>query len=127
MKKVNWRAALLGVAGAMVAVVVLTAGAAGLMVKGTVDVEMMGYFAAGILVLSGLVGGFAAMTGGGGEADALIAAAGELVVLLGLNGVLNGGKMEGIAVTVLAVMGGCGAALLLRMNRRGRSRRRRRR
>lgn len=128
MMKPNWRAALLGIAGAMMAVVVLTAGAAGLMARGTVDVGYMGYFAAGILVLSGLVGGLAAMVGGGGEIDAALAAVGELVVLFGLNAVLNGGEMEGIGVTVLAVAGGCGAAVLLRMNRgSGRRRRRRRR
>lgn len=128
MMKPNWRAALLGVAGAMMAVVVLTAGAAGLMARGAVDVEYMGYFAAGILVLSGLVGGLAAVAGGGGELDVLLAAVGELVVLFGLNAVLNGGEMEGIGVTVLAVAGGCGAAVLLRMNRgKGRRRRRRRR
>ena len=126
MKKLNWRAVLLGAAGAMMAVVILTAGAAGLMARGVVDVGYMGYFAAGVLVLSGLVGGLAAMAGGGGEIDAALAAVGELVVLVGLNAVLNGGEMEGIGVTVLAVAGGCGAAVLLRMNR-GNCRRRRRR
>lgn len=128
MKKLSWRAALLGVAGAMMAVVVLTAGAAGLMVRGVADVGYMGYFAAGIMVLSGLAGGLAAMVGGGGEIDAALAAIGELVVLAGVNAVLNGGEMEGFGVTVLAVAGGCGAAVLLRMNRgsrRGRHRRRR--
>lgn len=128
MMKPNWRAALLGIAGAVMAVVVLTAGAAGLMARGVVDVAHMGYFAAGILVASGLVGGLTAVAGGGGEVDALLAAVGELVVLFGLNAVLNGGEMEGIGVTVLAVTGGCGAAVLLRMNRgNGRRRRRRRR
>lgn len=128
MKKPNWRAAALGIAGAMMTVVVLTAGAAGLMARGIVDVDQMGYFAAGILVLSGLVGGLAAMAGGGGEIDASLAMIGELVVLVGLNAVLNGGEMEGIMVTALAVAGGCGAAVLLRLNRgNGRRRRRRRR
>lgn len=125
--KPNWRAAALGCAAGMMTVIVMTAGAAGLMAKGVVDVERMGYFAAGILVLSGLVGGLSAMLGGGGEAEALISVIGELVVLTGLNVVLNGGEMEGIVVTVLAVGGGCGAAMLLRMNRRTGHRRRRRR
>lgn len=128
MKKVNWRAALLGLASGMMAVVVLTAVGAGAMAKGVVDVGYLGYFAAVILVLSGLTGGLSAMVGGGGEADALIAAVGELVVLVGLNAVLNGGEMEGFVVTALAVTGGCGAAVLLRLNRgSGRRRRRRRR
>lgn len=128
MKRLNWRAAALGCAAGLMAVVVLTAGAAGLMAKGAVGLERMGYFAAGILVASGLVGGLAALIGGGGELDALVSAVGELVVLVGINAVLNGGEMEGFAVTALAVTGGCGAAMLLRMNRRsGHGRRRRRR
>lgn len=128
MKKPNWRAALLGLASGMMAVVVLTAVGAGSMARGVVDVGYLGYFAAVILVLSGLTGGLAAMVGGGGEADALIAAAGELVVLVGLNAVLNGGEMEGFGVTALAVAAGSGAAVLLRLNRgSGRRRRRRRR
>lgn len=128
MNRLNWRPALLGAASGMMAVVVLTAGAAGLMAKGAVGVERMGYFAAGILVVSGLVSGLTALIGGGGELDALVSAVGELVVLIGLNAVLNGGEMEGILVTALAVTGGCGAAMLLRMNRRsGRRRPRRRR
>ena len=62
-----------------------------------------------------MIGILAAMLGGGEMPDAILAAGGELVVLLGLNGVLCGGEMEGTAVTILALAGGCGAALLLRM------------
>ena len=50
-----------------------------------------------------------------------------LVVLLALNGVLCGWKMEGAGVTVLALAGGCGAAMMLSMNRGHRRKRRRRR
>ena len=104
----------------------LTALGAGLMVRGIVSMEWMSYWAAGILVISSLVGGVAARLGGS-AADSAVAAAGELVVLLGLNGVLCGGQMEGLAVTALALAGGSGAAMLLGVNRgRGRKRRRRR-
>ena len=51
---------------------------------------------------------------------------GGIVVLFGLNGVLCGGEMEGVAVTVLALAGGCGAAVLLRLGKGGGRKRRRR-
>ena len=123
---IHWRAALLGLGISVVVLTALTALGAGLMVRGIVSMEWMAYWAAGILVISSLVGGVAARLGGS-AADSAVAAAGELVVLLGLNGVLCGGQMEGLAVTALALAGGSGAAMLLGVNRgRGRKRRRRR-
>ena len=122
---IRWRSALLGLGIAMVTMAALTALGAGLMVRGRVGPEWMGYWAALILVASALVGGLAARLGGT-AADSAVAAVGELVVLMGLNGVLCGGQMEGLAVTALALAGGSGAAMLLGLNR-GRGRRRRRR
>ena len=116
-RPIEWRAAALGAAAGMMTVVTVTAIGAGLMAKG----------AAGILLLSGAVCALAARLGGGGEVEGALSAGGELVVLTALNGVLCGWKMEGVAVTVLALAGGCGAAMLLTMNRgHGRKRRRRR-
>lgn len=126
--KIQWGAVLLGTSAGAVAMICLCAAAAGLMAKGAVGLDRMGLFAAGILVVSGLLGGLTALLGGGGPIDAALTAAGELVVLTALNAGLNGGKMEGIAVTILALAGGCGAALLLRIgkgSRRSRGRRRR--
>ena len=123
---IRWRSALLGLGIAMVTMAALTALGAGLMVRGLVGPEWMGYWAALILVTSALVGGLAARLGGT-AADSAVAAVGELVVLMGLNGVLCGGQMEGLAVTALALAGRSGAAMLLGLNRgRGRKRRRRR-
>ena len=117
---IHWRAALLGLGISVVVMTALTALGAGLMVRGIVSMEWMAYWAAGILVISSLVGGVAARLGGS-AADSAVAAAGELVVLLGLNGVLCGGQMEGLAVTALALAGGSGAAMLRGVNRgRGR-------
>lgn len=127
MKKwrVNWRSCLLGTAIGLLAMVCITAAAAAVMGNGTVDVETMPWWAAGILLAMGLTGGLTALLGGGSPADAALTAVGELVVLFGLNGVLCGGKMEGIWVTMLALGGGCGAAVLLRLGQ-GRGTRRRR-
>ena len=123
---IRWRSALLGLGIGMVTMAALTALGAGLMVRGLVGPEWMGYWAALILVTSALVGGLAARLGGT-AADSAVAAVGELVVLMGLNGVLSGGQMEGLVVTALALAGGSGAAMLLGLNRgRGRKRRRRR-
>ena len=125
---VYWRAALLGTGIGILTMVSACAGTAGLMAGGIVPLESMSLFAAGILIISGLAGGLAALLGGGSVCDAAISAVGEMVVLVGLNAVLSGGKMEGIGVTVLALAGGSGAALLLRMGKgSGRKRRRRRR
>lgn len=123
---VRWRAVLLGAGIGILAMVSACAGAAGLMAGGTVGPESMGLFAAGILVFSGMAAGLAALLGGGGAADVLLAALGVLVVLFGLNGLLSGGKVEGIAATMLALAGGSGAAILIRMGK-GTGRRRRRR
>ena len=124
---VRWQAVLLGTGIGIVAMVTACAAAAGLMAGGTVGVESMGLFAAGILVVSGLAGGLTALLGGGTAVDAALVALGELVVLFALNAVLSGGRMEGIGVTVLTLAGGSGAAVLLRLGKgRGRKRRRRR-
>ena len=126
-KAIEWRAAALGGAAGMMTVVTVTAIGAGLMAKGAVGLDSMSWWAAGILLLSGAVCALAARLGGGGEVEGALSAGGELVVLTALNGVLCGWKMEGVAVTVLALAGGCGAAMLLTMNRgHGRKRRRRR-
>ena len=123
---IHWRAALLGLGIGLVTMAALTALGAGLMVRGLVGPEWMGYWAALILLASALLGGLTARLGGT-AADSAVAAAGELVALMGLNGVLCGGQMEGLVVTALALAGGSGAAMLLGLNRgRGRKRRRRR-
>ena len=120
---VHWHAVLIGTGIGIVTMVSACVGAAGLMAAGTVGLESMGLFAAGILVASGLIGGLAAILAGGGTVDVALVALGVLVVLFGLNAVLNGGRMEGIGVTILALAGGSGAAILLRLGK-GRNRKR---
>ena len=124
---IRWQAVLLGLGVGMLTVVCGCAAGSALQVRGAVDLDTMGLWAAGITLGSGLLGSLAAMLGGGGGADALLATAGVLVVLFGLNGLLCGGKVEGAAVTALALAGGSGAAMLLRLGQgSGRKKRRRR-
>ena len=124
--KVNWRCVLLGTGMGVLSMVCITAAGAALMANGTVGMELLPHWAAGILVAMGIGGGLTALLGGGTPADAALTAAGELVVLFALNGAVGGGRMEGIGVTMLALGGGCGAAVLLRLGQgRGVKRRRR--
>jgi hypothetical protein len=126
-RSINWRAAALGGAAGMMTVVTITAIGAGLMAKGVVGLDSMSWWAVGIVLFSGMVCALAARLGGGGEVEGALAASGELVVLTALNGALCDWKMEGAGVTILALAGGCGAAMLLAMNRGHHKRRRRRR
>lgn len=126
-RPLQWRSAVLGGAAGMMTVVTVCAIGAGLMAKGVVRLDSMGWWSVGILLASGMVCTLAARLGGGGEVEGVLAAGGELVVLLALNGVLCGWKMEGVGVTILALAGGCGAAMLLGANRGNRRKRRRRR
>ena len=126
-RPIEWRTAVLGAAAGMMTVVTLCAVGAGLMAKGVVGLDSMAWWSVGILIGSGVVCVLAARLGGGGEVEGAIAAGGELVVLLVLNGVLCGWKMEGVGVTVLPLAGGCGAAMLLGVNRSSRRKRRRHR
>ena len=124
-RPVRWRGVLLGTGVGLVTMVTACAAGAGLMAKGVADSELLGYWAAGILVCAGLLGGLTALQGGGTILEAMLTAAGELVVLRALNLGLNGGQVEGLAVTILALGGGSGAAALLGQGR-GRKRRKRR-
>ena len=126
-RPVQWRAAALGGAAGMMTVVTVCAIGAGLMAKGVVGLGWMDLWSVGILLAGGMVCALAARLGGGGEVEGAMAAMGVLVVLTALNGVLCGWKMEGIGVTLLALGGGCGAAMLLGMNRGHRRKHRRRR
>lgn len=123
---IRWRGVLLGLGVGSLTMAVLTALGAWMMIRSISGPEWMGYWAAGVLVTAALVGGLAARMGGG-PVDSALVALGLLVVLVGLNLVLNGGEMEGFGVTCLALAGGSGAAMLLSVNRGGGQRRRRRR
>jgi len=124
--RLSWRAAALGTGMGLLTMICVCAAGAALLVGGAVEPERMGLLAAAALILTGAAGGLTALLGGGGPMDCLVTVLGELVVLIGLNAVLNGGQMEGFAVTALALAGGCGASLLLRLGKgRGRPRRKR--
>ena len=113
--RVRWRSVLLGIGMGTLILVCGSAAGAAMMAGGVVDVAHMGLLAAGILVLSAVLGGMTALLGQGSGMDAALTGLGELVVLMVLNLALCDGKMEGIGVTILVLAGGCGAAALLRV------------
>lgn len=115
--RISWRAVLLGSGMGLLSMICAAVAAAALMAGGAVGLDRMGLFAAGILVGCGMVGTLTALLGGGGAVDGALTALAVLVVLFGLNLLLNGGEMEGVAVTALALAGGCGAGLLLRLGK----------
>ncbi len=126
MMRWNVRAVLLGTGMGVLMMIVGAAVVAAGMVRGVLSLEAMSYWAAGLLVLGGAMGGLSALLGGGTAVDGGLTLAGMTVVLFALNAGLNGGQMEGIGYSVLALCGGGGAALLLKC-RKGRGRRTRRR
>lgn len=128
MKKWNiaWQPVLLGAGIGTLTMVCICAAAAGMMAKGVADPVHMNLWAAAILSVSGLAGALTARLSGGGQVETVLTGAGELVVLLALNGALNGGKVEGFFAAALALGGGCGAAMLLRPRGRRRPGSRRR-
>ena len=123
--RLNWRAVALGTGIGLLSMVCACAAGAALLAGGRVGMEQMGLLAAAVLLLSGAAGSLTALLSGGGPLDGAVTALIELVVLFGLNGVLNGGQVEGAAVTALVLGGGCGAAVLLRLGKGSGSRRRR--
>lgn len=124
--RLRWYPVALGTGIGLLTLVCTCAAGAALLAVGKVGPERMGLLSAAVLILTGASGCLMALLGGGGIAEGGLTALGELVVLFGLNGVLNGGQMEGVAVTALALSGGCGAVLLLRLGKGSGSTRRRR-
>lgn len=118
---VNWKAMIAGTGTALVTAVILCAGAAQLVSMGTVGEEWINYLAAGILLAASFVGGMTAA----GPWEAVAAGAGLWIVLLGINGIMCGFEVRGGGETLLAILGGSGAAALLRLRKQSsRSRRR---
>lgn len=123
--EVNWKRILLGSGGSFVMTLVLVGAFAGLMNQETLGVEWMNYAAVVILVTSGFLGA-AAVTAGGSILETVLAAVLYWVVLLGINALLYQCVLSGIWVTLLAIIGGWGSAILvlgLRSRRPGRRRR----
>ena len=105
----------IGAGGSMLATLVLTAMAANLMNRETVGEQSLDALTAGILVLSGAVGALIAwgVTGHHRLPVCTLSGAVYYLVLLGVNALLFDGAYHAVAVTAVAILGGCGAVALL--------------
>ena len=105
----------IGAGGSILATLALTALAASLVNRGTVSEESLDMLTAGILVLSGAVGGLVAcgVTGHHRLPVCMLSGAVYYLILLGCNALLFDGVYRAVAVTAVAILGGCGAAALL--------------
>lgn len=117
----EWRKALMGTAGGFLTMLISIALVAGMVSREAVGIAWINGSAPVVLIVSSFVAAKLA----GELMDAAAAVLGELVVLFALNWLLFDGIMEGIGVTALALLGGFGAAFLLRGKGRKRLRRRR--
>ncbi len=104
----DWKRIGLGAGAGVLALLTMTALAAGAISRELTPLEGLRWWAVGALLLAGAVAGRT----GGTVLDGALAGLGVAVVLLGLNVALFDGKMEGFAASALALFGGCGAALL---------------
>lgn len=122
---VRWKRIALGSGISFLVTLTLVAVFAGLMDREMMGLEWMGYSAVAILILSGFTG-TAAVMAGGSLLETGLAACLYWVLLLGVNAVLYECVLSGMWVTLLAIAGGWGSAVLLLglRNRRPRSRRR---
>lgn len=119
----DWKRIGFGAGTGILVLLAVTGATAALLSREILDMGWMGYGAAMALVASAFAGAMAA----GKPMDSALAVLGEWVVLLALNAILFDGKMEGIGVVLLALGGGCGAALLLKQRGKTRKKYRRRR
>lgn len=113
----EWGRIGLGVGIGFAVMLVLTALGAMLFGGEILDWCWANYVAAFILLLSSFAGGLAA--GGRGEVmDVIVFAGVYWLVLLLVHGAVYGGAISGGLETILLVLGGSGAPLLLRGNKR---------
>lgn len=119
----DWRRAALGAGVGLVTLVAVCGAAAGLMGREAFGLEGVRWSAVGALLLAGFLG-----AGTAGAIPEAAAAVGLMaVVLWGLNAAVFDGEVEGLASSVLVLLGSGGAALLLCRGKPGRGSRRRNR
>ncbi len=117
---INWKMLLVGMGTAILTSSILCAGAAQLLSAGVVGEAWINYVASAVLVGASFLGGMIA----GGPWEAFGSGLGLWVLLIGVNMVCYDFEMRGGGETLLAILGGSGAAMLLRF--KGHSARKRR-
>ena len=116
----EWSRIIFGLGIGFLAMLLLTALIAWLIGAGVIGSVWMEELAALILVLSGYLTGLAGRGERGHGLDALAAGGMGSLILAVLSAILFEINLAGWLSVSVAVMGGCGVAVLLRSSRRGR-------
>lgn len=117
------KGAVIGAGGSMLATLAMTALAAWLISRGSIDALSIDTVTAAVLILSAVCGSFLATAVTGHHRLPVCMATGVVYILLLLSCaiMLFDGVNGTFGVTVLAVLGGCGAVALLGLKEMGKS------
>ncbi len=112
LPQLHWRRIGLGTALGMLTTLVLTGSFAALMQQELLQVEWSQTLAVLVLLLSGFASGTSSLRGGT-ILETGLAATGYFLLLLAIHAGLFEGSPSGVAVTLLAILGGWGCSVLL--------------
>jgi len=124
--RIEWKKIAMGIGVSLVGTLTMVGLFAILMERETIPVKWMNYLAAFSLLVGSFLGAMTIGKGRGNSLEMIAVGAGWIVVLLGINAVLFDCRLSGMIPTVLIIMGGIGASMLMSFGRRDTRRRGRR-
>ena len=116
--RIEWKKIAMGIGVSLVGTLTMVGLFALLMERETIPVKWMNYLAAFSLLVGSFLGAMTIGKGRGNSLEMIAVGAGWIVVLLGINTVLFDCRLSGMIQTVLIIMGGIGASMLLSSGRR---------
>ena len=121
--QVDWKAVLMGTVGGLLAVVTVSAVFAGLISGEILGIEYLNVGSATALILGGAVAGIRGGRGADRWGQGVITGLGLLLLLLLINLIGFGGKLDGVLPCGLLVMGSAGGSCLVMGGKKRRKRR----
>lgn len=116
--RIEWKKIAMGIGVSLVGTLTMVGLFALLMERETIPVKWMNYLAAFSLLVGSFLGAMTIGKGRGNSLEMIAVGAGWIVVLLGINAVLFDCRLSGMIPTVLIIMGGIGASMLMSFGRR---------
>ena len=116
--RIEWKKIAMGIGVSLVGTLTMVGLFALLMERETIPVKWMNYLAAFSLLVGSFFGAMTIGKGRGNSLEMIAVGAGWIVVLLGINAVLFDCRLSGMIPTVLIIMGGIGASMLMSFGRR---------
>ena len=116
--RIEWKKIAMGIGVSLVGTLTMVGLFALLMERETIPVKWMNYLAAFSLLVGSFFGAMTIGKGRGNSLEMIAVGAGWIVVLLGINTVLFDCRLSGMIPTVLIIMGGIGASMLMSFGRR---------